>query len=88
MSASMTGPEVVRVMRANRITIRAAAQAFNVTLKRVREVRAHGVSGALYVWEWSDWLPRVAGRASWLDGVEGECYACLDEMVCDKCAAL
>lgn len=47
----LSGPEIERRMRAHGHTIRSVAARYQLTLKRVREVRAHGVTGALYVLE-------------------------------------
>lgn len=57
---TLTGAEITRIMRAHHITIRQAAALFDITLTRVRHVRAHGVEGAIFVWEWSSWLPQAA----------------------------
>lgn len=39
-------------MRSRRITIRALATRMNITMKRVREVREHGVEGQCMCLDW------------------------------------
>lgn len=54
----LTGATIVRLMRANGRTIAGIAMACNITQKRVREVREHGVK------EWGmvcDWLHIITG---------------------------
>lgn len=41
-------------MRRHRVTIRGLAGRMNVTLKRVRFVRANGVSGEAFVRDWTE----------------------------------
>lgn len=53
----LSGDQIKRLMRAHGITIRAAAAIFDITQKRVRIVRAQGVAGSVYVWEWGTYLP-------------------------------
>ena len=48
----LTGPTVARLMRANGRTIESVASAMGITPSRVREVRAKGVQGAPFVWDW------------------------------------
>lgn len=48
----LTGAEVIILMRAGHKTIRGLAAAMNITQTRVRQVRAHGVQGLLYVQDW------------------------------------
>lgn len=63
---------IKRMMRKRGITIRALAERFQITQKRVREVRANGVTGFLA----SEWHYMLTGQ--WLDGtpdlieIEGE----------------
>lgn len=57
----LPGAMVRRLMRKRGITIRALAHSSGVTMKRVREVRASGVSGFLA----SEWNYFITGR--WLD---------------------
>lgn len=52
----LSGEEIRRLMRVHRRTIRSTASGMGITMKRVREVRARGVQGDLYVWEWSTYL--------------------------------
>ena len=59
----LTGPTVARLMRANGRTIESVASAMGITPSRVREVRAKGVQGAPFVWDWSEAItgdPRLA----------------------------
>jgi len=56
---ALPGPTIVHLMRAQRLTIRALAQRMNITQKRVRQVRAHGVRGELFV---HDWLAGIQGE--------------------------
>lgn len=53
---------VCRLMRKRGITIRALALKWNVTVKRVREVRTHGVRGFAA----NEWHYMITG--AWLDG--------------------
>lgn len=59
----LTGATVQRLMRKHGLTIRLLAAKFNITVKRVREVRAEGVRGLLA----SEWHYMITGV--WLDGV-------------------
>lgn len=43
----LSGPMICTMMRRHRITIGTLAQRFNLTKKRIRTVRASGVSGFL-----------------------------------------
>ena len=54
-----TGKEIIHVMRTNGITIARAAELFDITKKRVRQVRQNGVQGDLLIWEWTVWLPKT-----------------------------
>lgn len=49
---SLTGEQVRSLMRRNRKTIRGLAGEMRVTMTRVRQVRAYGVSGVHYVRDW------------------------------------
>lgn len=56
---ALRGATIVRLMRARRITIRALAQRMNITQKRVRQVRAHGVRGEAFVRDWLEAIERA-----------------------------
>ena len=56
---SVPGFQVRRAMRLNHITIRQIARAMQITQKRVRQVRAEGVSG-ISVLDWRDFLAYLA----------------------------
>lgn len=53
---------VRRLMRHHKVTIRSLAQSFNITMKRIREVRGCGVRGFAA----SEWHYMITGV--WLDG--------------------
>jgi hypothetical protein len=59
----LTGAMVCRLMRKHGVTIRGLAQKFNITMKRVREVRAEGARGfAANEWHFlltGEWLDRL-----------------------------
>lgn len=55
---TLTGLEVVHLMRKHKLTIRQLAAKMNITQVRVREVRSKGVTGQLYV---MDWLEGITG---------------------------
>lgn len=57
----MSGAMVRRMMRMRGITIRALAHKWNLTMKRVREVRAEGVRGFAA----NEWHFMITG--AWLD---------------------
>lgn len=50
----LTAAEVKRLMRAHGKTIAGLAASMNITQKRVREVRANGVTGYAYVLDWRE----------------------------------
>lgn len=52
MNPTLTGSDVRALMRSHGKTIAGLAGAMRVTQKRVRLVRAHGVSGLAYVLDW------------------------------------
>lgn len=56
---TLTGREVVHLMRKHNLTIRQLASKMNITQVRVREVRSKGVTGKLYV---MDWLEGITGN--------------------------
>lgn len=62
----LPGSMVRRLMRRRGITIRELAERFNITMKRVREVRKEGVSG----FSANEWHFMITG--TWLDQV-GSC---------------
>jgi hypothetical protein len=61
-SMTLTGPQICALMRRHRVTIRDIKSRFNVTMKRTRFVREHGVTGALA----ADWTWMISGV--WPDG--------------------
>lgn len=54
----LSGAAIRKLMRAHHKTIRGLAKSMNVTMKRVREVRAEGVSTEIGVWEWTEWITK------------------------------
>lgn len=46
-NSRLSGPMICRLMRRNRVTIRGIADRFQITKKRIREVRTSGVTGFL-----------------------------------------
>lgn len=60
----LTGTTVRKLMRRHGKTIKGLASSMGLTQARVREVRANGVIGAVYV---MDWMEGVAGNphAGW-----------------------
>ncbi|MYM92606.1 hypothetical protein [Duganella vulcania] len=58
----LPGTMVRRLMRKHCVTIRSLSQKYNVTMKRVRQVRADGARGFAA----SEWHYMITG--SWLDG--------------------
>lgn len=57
----LPGAMVRRLMRKHGVTIRSVAEQYNITMKRVREVRANGVHGFAA----SEWHYMITG--AWLD---------------------
>lgn len=57
---ALSGSTIARLMRQRRVTIRALAARMNITIKRVRHVRTHGVGGEGFV---QDWLEAIMGEA-------------------------
>jgi len=55
----LSATEVRRLMRHHQKTIRGIATRWNLTLKRVREVRARGVQGEAFVRDWLEILTSV-----------------------------
>lgn len=51
---SLTGAQIKALMRTHSVTIRQLARSMRITLKRVREVRAKGISGKLWVQDWTE----------------------------------
>lgn len=50
----ISGAQIVSLMRQHHATIRSLAARMNITLTRVREVRAKGVQGALNCQDWRE----------------------------------
>jgi hypothetical protein len=61
-NSRLTGLAIRKLMRKHGKTIRSLAGEYQLTLKRVREVREHGVHGFLA----SEWHFLITGK--WLDG--------------------
>jgi hypothetical protein len=59
----LPGAMVRRLMRKHGVTIRSLAQKFDLTMKRVREIRAEGARGFAA----SEWHYMITGV--WLDGL-------------------
>lgn len=57
----ISGAGICRLMRRYQVTIRGLANKHQITMKRVREVRANGVAGFLA----NEWHYLITGR--WLD---------------------
>lgn len=55
----VSGPEIRRLMRANRKTIAGLAGVMGITQVRVRYVRAAGITGAGFV---QDWLEAIGDK--------------------------
>jgi hypothetical protein len=53
---NLSAKEVQSLMRQHRKTIPEIAQQWNLTLKRVRQVRTYGVSGECFVRDWLEIL--------------------------------
>ena len=49
---NLSAQQINSLMRQHHKTIRGIAQQWNLTLKRVRHVRAYGVSGESFVRDW------------------------------------
>lgn len=49
---TLPAAEIKRLMRSHRKTIRGLAHSMGITMKRVRYVREHGVSGEGFVMDW------------------------------------
>lgn len=62
----LSGAMICRLMRRHRVTIRALASRYQLTQKRVREVRTRGVEGFAA----SEWHFLICGR--WLDTPAGK----------------
>ncbi len=58
---ALTGAEICRLMRQHRVTIAGLAMASGITKKRVRQVRAEGVTGFAA----TEWHKMITGE--WLD---------------------
>ena len=52
----LSAATIRRLMRANRKTIRGLATRWNLTMKRVRQVRHQGVKGEAFVRDWFEML--------------------------------
>ena len=54
MTTYLSGKEIKTLMRKNRKTIRGVAAQYQLTIKRVRYVRTHGVAGEAFVRDWRE----------------------------------
>lgn len=62
----LSAQTIQHLMRKHRKTIRGIAQEWNLTLKRVRYVREHGVEGEAFVMDWLEILTGDPGpMPSW-----------------------
>ena len=50
--SQLSAAEIKRLMRSHGKTIRGLAKSMGITMKRVRFVREHGVSGECFVVDW------------------------------------
>ena len=53
---TLSAQTIQHLMRKHHKTIRGIAQDWNLTLKRVRHVRLHGVEGEVFVMDWLEIL--------------------------------
>lgn len=67
-SAELTGAEVKRLMRTNKLTIACVAKRWGLTQKRVRQVRSKGVMGSLACWEWRECFLNPKALPPWHEG--------------------
>jgi hypothetical protein len=65
--AELTGVQVRRLMRVNKLTIRGLAKAMGITQTRVRKVRALGVSGEVFVRDWTEALCKAFSSGNGLE---------------------
>jgi hypothetical protein len=62
----LSAQTIQHLMRKHHKTIRGIAQEWNLTLKRVRHVRLHGVEGEVFVMDWLEILTGDPGpMPSW-----------------------
>ena len=59
MTHTMNGKTIRRAMRVYKITIRELAARMDITIKRVRHVRKHGLTEPLFI---RDWFEAITGR--------------------------
>ena len=63
---TLSAQTIRHLMRKHHKTIRGIAQEWNLTLKRVRHVRLHGVEGEVFVMDWLEILTGDPGpMPSW-----------------------
>jgi hypothetical protein len=63
---TLSAQTIQHLMRKHRKTTRGIAQEWNLTLKRVRYVREHGVEGDVFVMDWLEILTGDPGSMpSW-----------------------
>lgn len=53
---NLEGKTVVALMRANGHTLRGLAQRMGISIARVRQVRAEGIQGLAFAWDWIEAL--------------------------------
>jgi hypothetical protein len=61
----ITGTQLVRLMRKHKVTMRQIKAKYQITLKRIREVRANGVEGFAA----TEWIFIITG--TWPDANSG-----------------
>lgn len=57
--ATMTGPQIITMMRKHRVTISGLAQRTGITQKRIRQVRERGLSDPMTI---RDWIQAITGE--------------------------
>lgn len=77
-ASHLTGPTIVLMMRKHRRTIRGLANAMGITQKRVRQVRAEGVYGLDWAWDWLEAITQEPWTQADVSGQRAAAYvACL-----------
>lgn len=61
----LSGTDIRSMMRENNKTIAGVAAAWNITQKRVRYVREHGVTGIFYVMDWIQFMTGCTFRRTY-----------------------
>ena len=55
----MTDKQIRHLMQTNNVTIRSLAPRMDITIKRVRQVRKHGLTDPHFI---RDWFEAITGR--------------------------